>query len=130
MTADKPVHEQVKDLLNRWNKPTNVQDYVDRHIGTQPEPGDTRATVAVQDPVLDHDRNPARDDIDAQRAFQDDGDDEPEGDEAPDYDSMTNAALKEILEARGLAKSGNHDELVARLEEDDAADDAEDDEDE
>ena len=48
----------------------------------------------------------------------DDDDDDDEEDES-DYDSWTNARLSEELESRGLPKSGNHDELVARLEEDD-----------
>lgn len=46
------------------------------------------------------------------------------GDEGvPDegYAGMTKAELEDELEARGLAKSGNKDELIARLEEDDAA---------
>jgi hypothetical protein len=36
-----------------------------------------------------------------------------------DYSDLTVEALKEELEARGLPKSGNKDELIARLEEDD-----------
>jgi hypothetical protein len=45
------------------------------------------------------------------------------GDEGvPDegYASMTKAELEDELELRGLAKTGNKDELVARLEESDA----------
>lgn len=34
---------------------------------------------------------------------------------------MTVAELQDLLESRGLAKSGNKAELVARLEEDDAS---------
>lgn len=41
--------------------------------------------------------------------------------EAGAYDEMTKAELEEALEARGLPKTGNKDELQARLEEDDAA---------
>lgn len=37
------------------------------------------------------------------------------------YADMTKDELAAELESRGLAKSGNKDELVARLEEDDAA---------
>jgi SAP domain len=36
------------------------------------------------------------------------------------YSGMTKAELADELEARGLSKTGNKDELVARLEEDDA----------
>ena len=46
------------------------------------------------------------------------------------YEDMTNPELQDLLEERGLSKSGNKAELVARLAEDDAADDGEDDEDE
>ena len=35
------------------------------------------------------------------------------------YADLTKEALQELLEARGLPKSGNKDELIARLEEDD-----------
>jgi hypothetical protein len=41
---------------------------------------------------------------------------EPEG-----YDAMTKAELEDELESRGLPKTGNKDELVARLNENDAA---------
>lgn len=43
-------------------------------------------------------------------------------DSEEDYDSWNNDALRAELERRGLPKSGNHDELVARLEEDDDSD--------
>ena len=36
------------------------------------------------------------------------------------YEGMTKAELEAELEARGLPKSGNKDELIARLEEDDS----------
>ncbi len=44
--------------------------------------------------------------------------------ERKDYGELTVDALQEELEARGLKKSGKKDELVARLEEDDAAEPA------
>lgn len=37
------------------------------------------------------------------------------------YDEMTKAELEAELDARGLAKTGKKAELIARLEEDDAA---------
>jgi SAP domain len=43
------------------------------------------------------------------------------GEEEADYESMTNADLQAELESRGLATSGTKAELIARLEEDDAA---------
>ena len=36
-----------------------------------------------------------------------------------DYDALTKDELQELLELRGLPKSGNKDELVARLQESD-----------
>ena len=36
-----------------------------------------------------------------------------------DYSDLTKEALQELLEGRGLPKTGNKDELIARLEEDD-----------
>ena len=47
------------------------------------------------------------------------GDDE-ETEEDEGYAGMTNADLSAELENRGLAKSGTKDEMIARLEEDDA----------
>lgn len=49
----------------------------------------------------------------------------PEGDGA--YAGLTGAQLTAELEKRGLAKSGTKAEQIARLEEDDAAEDDEDD---
>lgn len=46
-------------------------------------------------------------------------DDEDEGGEG-DYDDMSIEELKNLLRARDLPVSGNKDELVARLEEDDS----------
>ena len=45
---------------------------------------------------------------------------EPEEEEPVDYNSMTVAVLRGLLEERGLATNGLKAELVARLEEDDA----------
>lgn len=53
------------------------------------------------------------------------GEDAPEADDDEEtaeddgYDGLTNAELQELLKARGLPTSGNKDDLVARLEEDD-----------
>ncbi len=41
--------------------------------------------------------------------------------EYSDYSEWTKDLLSEELEKRGLAKSGTKDELIARLQEDDAA---------
>lgn len=49
--------------------------------------------------------------------------DEDEEDEEDEYDDMTNDQLREELGRRGLPKSGNQDELIARLREDDEDDD-------
>jgi len=43
------------------------------------------------------------------------------GESSSDYDELTKAELEEELEGRGLAKTGNKAELIARLEEADAA---------
>ena len=69
----------------------------------------------------------------AEQGVEDDVEDEPEGSgdpvdpdaSVPDptgdgYDEMTNPLLADELERRGLVKSGNKDELIARLREDDA----------
>jgi hypothetical protein len=39
--------------------------------------------------------------------------------QAVEYEDMTKAELEELLVARDLPKTGNKDELVARLQEDD-----------
>jgi hypothetical protein len=48
--------------------------------------------------------------------------DEDEEEETGDYSELSNDELKAELERRGLPKSGNKDELIARLEEDDDSD--------
>ena len=124
----KPVHEEVAELLAKWNPPP-VDGGLVRLIGVPTEEGDTRATASVRPEEMNHPGNAAADDIDAERMLQDDGDDE----EDVGYDDMTNADLKELLKARELPVSGNHDELVARLDADDAEgndDEEDDDEDE
>jgi hypothetical protein len=52
----------------------------------------------------------------------DDSDDTPlaEDDAEDDYDTMKNAELRDTLERRGLAKSGNRADLLARLRQHDA----------
>lgn len=107
-----------------------------RLVGVPTEPGDTRATAHVPMQELNHGQNPGDDSVDAQRMYSDDGDADsslpavPTDDDGnPQYDELKNADLKQHLEARGLPVSGKHDELVTRLEEDDASDDEEDDED-
>lgn len=130
MAEEKSVHEQVADLRERWN-PAPEDDYIERIVGVPVEVGDTRATRAAGSDGLDHDRNPARDDIDAQRAFQDDGDD---GDNGLLYgealDDLSKAELQAQAEARGLSKSGNMEEIRERIDEHDESEDDESDDDE
>lgn len=66
-----------------------------------------------------HDEIPGED---APSADEDDDEDE-EDDGGEGYDDLTNDELKEELRKRDLPVSGNHAELVARLEEDDEEDD-------
>ena len=125
MAEEKSVHEQVADLRERWN-PAPQDDYIERIVGVPVEVGDTRATRAAGSEGLDHDRNPARDDIDAQRAFQDDGDD---GDDGllygDDLDDLNKSALQEQAEARGLPTSGTKEEIRERIDEHDESEDDE-----
>lgn len=127
MAEEKSVHEQVADLRARWNKPA-TSDFLERHIGVPNEPGDTRATKSALDEGLDHDRNPARDNVDAQRAFADDGDEEESLLYGEDLDDLSKAELQAQAEARGLAKSGNMEEIRDRIDEHDDSEDEEDDE--
>lgn len=126
MAEEKPVHEQVQDLLSRWNAPAEDHS-LERVVGVQVEEGDTRATSHVPMEELN-------------RGFHDDGDDEGEDDGLPPveydedgnalWDDLKNADLKEHLAARDLPVSGNHAELVERLEEDDASEEDDESEDE
>lgn len=56
------------------------------------------------------------------------GDDDNDGDEGIEYKDATNEQLKAELKSRGLEVSGKKDELIARLEADDAANADDDDE--
>lgn len=129
MAEEKPVHEQVQDLLQGWN-PAPTDDALQMLVGGTPPEGDTRATTHVRRTELDHDRNPGRDDIDAQRlgAYTDDGDDNSlvYGD---DLDDLSKSDLQTQAEARDLSTSGTKDEIKARIVDHDESDDDEDDED-
>lgn len=111
MADEKSVAEQVQDLRQRWN-PLPVDRTMDFVLGKRPPEGDTRVTDHV-DPSEFHPHVVAEDEDDD--VYEDDLS-EDEG-----YEAMTVEELKEELEDRGLPKSGNKAELVARLEEDDAS---------
>jgi hypothetical protein len=122
-----PVHEEVAALLASWNPPP-VDNAIEILVGVPPEPGDVAATAHVRDPLLDHDRNPALDSVDAASMYADDGDDADESD-VEDYtgDEWDHAALKAEIDDRNedrdsddaLSKGGSSDDLRERLIEDD-----------
>lgn len=121
--SEKSVAEQVQELTQRWN-PSPVEHSIERLVGTAVPEGDTRATGHVPMEELNRGFNPADDSVDAQRQYADDGDDSlpevPTDDDGdPDYSAMTVDDLKQHLSSRDLAVSGNKDELVKRLEDDD-----------
>lgn len=108
--AEKPVHEQVQDLLNSWNKPPEDHS-LERIVGVPTGEADTAATAHVPMEELN-------------KGFRDDGDDDSGGDT---YEDMTIAELKEEIDSRNadrdeedhLSKTGNKAELIERLEADD-----------
>lgn len=124
MADEKTVAEQVQDIMQTWNPPP-TDHTLERVVGVPTDPADVAATAHVPMEELNAHISPSDSGVDAQRLYADDGDDDglPEvpldEDGDPDYDSMKNDDLKEHLKARGLPVSGNHDDLVARLEEDD-----------
>lgn len=118
MADEKPVHEQVSDLLNRWNE-APVDNAVEQLVGGAPPEGDTRATTHVRRPEMDHDQNPGLDSIDAGRMFADDGDDGVDLVHGDDLDDLSKADLQEQAEARDLSTSGTKDEIKARIVEHD-----------
>jgi hypothetical protein len=115
MADEKTVAEQVQEIMQGWNPPP--EDHaMERIVGVPTDPAVTAATAHVPMEELN-------------RGFQEsDSDYSDDMDES--YEDMTNDDLRAELEKRGLPKSGNKDELVARLEEDDASDEDEDDEEE
>lgn len=123
--ADKPVYEQVEELTRRWNPPP-TDHMIERVVGIPTSPEDGRATAHMPMSELGGPVQP--DGYDDDGAFDDDLDDEEEDEGGDGYDDMTNAELQSLLEGRGLTKSGNKDELIARLREDDDDDGDSDDE--
>lgn len=118
MMAETNPAEEVQRLLAKWNPPP--EDHaLERIVGVPTDEGDGRATAHVRAKNLDHPQNPADDSVDAARMFADDGDD---GEPDKPYEDQTNDELRAELERRGLPKSGNKDELIERLEEDDDSD--------
>lgn len=116
MAEEKPVHEQVQELLDRWNKPEESGGVV-RAIGETPPAGDTRATAAINPPMPEGDS-----------AFSDDADDRwMYGEELEDLDK---AGLVDQAERRGLSTGGTKADLMDRINDHDDADGDEDDDDE
>jgi hypothetical protein len=103
---DKTVAEQVQEILAGWNPPTTDHAF-ERVVGVKTDPADVAATAHVPMEELNKGFGEYSDDLD-----------EP-------YSEWTNDDLRDELEKRGLPKSGNKDELVARLEESDAGGDEE-----
>lgn len=91
--AEKPVEEQVTDLLNSWNAPTDDSGVV-HLIGEQSQRNDGRGDNVPDVPTDDA------------------------GD--PVYDDMRVDDLKALLKSRDLPVSGSKDDLVERLEDDDS----------
>lgn len=125
------VAAAVQELNDTWNPPADdgSMQYL---IGVPREEGDGRATASPTDPIMQHPRNPARDDVDAQRLqdFTDDAGDDSD-DSVEDYsgDEWSKTALQEEIDNRNadqddedlhISRSGNKDELRDRLIEDDA----------
>lgn len=101
----------VEEIKASWNPPPKESGF-ETIVGEVVPEGDTRATAAIGTGLQ------------SQQAAAD----AEEG-----YASMSKKELQEELESRDLPKSGRVDELIARLEEHDAAsadDDDEDDDDE
>lgn len=133
MAEEKPVHEQVQDLLQSWN-PAPEDNALSRLVGDQ---GDNRPAE------MDHGRNPGLSGVDAERMFADDGEDDDEGD-----DGLDDLNIKELRtrvdevnadlenEEDHLSKGGSADDIRDRLREhyaaveDEPGDDDEDDDEE
>jgi hypothetical protein len=112
--------ESLEEVLARWNKPP-TDDRLLMLVGVPTEEGDGRATGHVDHPLtgtIEDNTVKYGDDLDP----ADDEDDEDVVDDRVPYEARTNAELKDELRKRDLPVSGNHDELVARLEEDDESD--------
>jgi len=97
-TYDKAKHAEQGDEYLKWLKMWNVQIPAGVEEGKAPEaePQPEPATAEAGSMAVEDDR-------------------------ADDYDEWTNDELREELEKRELSKSGNKDELIARLREDDEA---------
>lgn len=110
------VSVEVQKHLDRWN-PAPQSNNLAYVLGEVAPREDGRETAAASHPD-------AHEISDNKVQYDDDGDDLPtvptDDDGNPAYDDLKNDDLKALLSARDLPVSGKHDELVARLEEDDA----------
>lgn len=106
-------------LLKSWNPP--AEDHgIERVVGVPTDPADVAATGHTPMAELNKHVNPASDSVDAAR-LNEYGDDLSDTEDVS-YEDMTNDDLRAELEKRGLPKSGNKQEMVERLEEDDESD--------
>ena len=124
------VHKDPAETV--WFAPGDeVPDWAFELVGDHVYGGDHQADGDADDVRL---TDPHYEDDDPETEFRtttdlppanDAGETEADEDLASDYSELTKDELKDLCEERGLAVSGNKAELVARLEEDDAAEEDE-----
>lgn len=123
---DYDVAAERQKILDSWN-PAPTDEGLRRLLGENPPEGDTRATAAVN-PAVSH-VDPTDSGVDARRLdlYRDDASGAGGGEDS--LDNMSKEELQDEAEARGLAKSGNKEDLKARIREHDASDGDDDEED-
>ena len=123
---DKPLSDEDRQWLTDWGRFAQIKEHDLRH-GVESAPQPNGLLDALKGPQSGSDasgeqeepENPLKGEPDSPGAQAPSG--APEGEEV-DYEEMTVEELKEELGARELSKSGNKQELIERLQEDDDAD--------
>lgn len=115
MTEKHPLDDLVDDLVVFKHEDPNHPD--GHYFSNNPLWNDSR--------IRDHWTNRHSDEARAAHADQSSEGDDEEEEDTPDYEQWTNEQLRTELAARSLSVEGKKVDLVARLKEDDEADEVE-----
>lgn len=130
INPDKPLSDKDRQWLTDWNRIAQIKEHDLAHppkgarSEPEPEPDEAGGLQSGSDSSGEQEEptDPEKGEPDSPAAQESEPDDEDDDGDWYEDEGVTNDHLKDELGKRELSKSGNKDELIARLREDDAAD--------